>query len=101
MPNVRNVWADRRYSGTKQAEALAAMPDAPDLKIVPKPDGQQRFMVLPRRWVVKRFFGWLGHCQRLAKDFDRTVASALAWLRLAVIRILLQMPPGRKAPPIQ
>ena len=36
------------------------------------------------------FFGWLGRCQRLAKDFERTIASALAWLHLAVIRILLR-----------
>lgn len=90
MPSVRKVWADSGYEGPKLAEALASMADAPDLEIVPKPEGQQGFAVLPRRWVVERFFGWLGRCRRLSKDFERTIASALAWLQLAVIRILLR-----------
>ena len=90
MPSVRKVWADGGYGGAKLATALAAIPDAPDLEIVPKPEGRQGFAVLPRRWVVERFFGWLGRCRRLAKDFERTIASALAWLQLAIIRILLR-----------
>ena len=90
MPSVRKVWADGGYSGPKLAAALATMSAVPDLEIVPKPDDQQGFAVLPRRWVVERFFGWLGRCRRLAKDFEHTIASALAWLQLAVIRILLR-----------
>ena len=90
MPSVRKIRADGGYEGPKLAAALAPMPDAPDLEIVPKPDGQQGFAVLPRRWVVERFFGWLGRCRRLSKDFERTISSALAWLQLAIIRILLR-----------
>lgn len=90
MPSVRKIWADGGYRGAKLAAALAGMPAAPDLKVVPKPEGQQGFAVLPRRWIIERFFGWLGRCRRLAKDFERTIASALAWLQLAVIRILLR-----------
>lgn len=90
MPSVRKIWADGGYEGPKLATALAPMPDAPDLEIVPKPEGRQGFAVLPRRWVVERFFGWLGRCRRLSKDFERTIASALAWLQLAIIRILLR-----------
>jgi len=90
MPSVRKVWADGGYGGPKLAAALASMVNTPDLEIVPKPEDQQGFAVLPRRWVVERFFGWLGRCRRLAKDFERTIASALAWLQLAVIRTLLR-----------
>ena len=90
MPSVRKIWADGGYEGPKLATALAPMPDAPDLEIVPKPEGQKGFAVVPRRWVVERFFGWLGRCRRLSKDFERTIASALAWLQLAIIRILLR-----------
>ena len=90
MPSVRTVWADGGYGGAKLATALASIADAPGLEIVPKPEGQQGFAVLPRRWVVEWFFGWLGRCRRLSKDFERTIASALAWLQLAVIRILLR-----------
>ena len=46
--------------------------------------------MLPRRWVVERFFGWLGRCRRLAKDYERRFTSSLAWLQLAIIRILIR-----------
>ncbi|WP_284283680.1 transposase, partial [Mesorhizobium amorphae] len=46
------------------------------------------FEVLPRRWVVERTFAWLGRCRRLAKDFERTIASAKAWVFIAHIRLL-------------
>ena len=88
IPSVVKVWADGGYGGPKLA--LAALPAAPDLEIVPKPNGQQGFAVLPRRWVVERFFGWLGRCRRLAKDYERRLTSSLAWLQLAIIRILIR-----------
>ena len=90
MPSVSKVWADGGYSGPKLARALTGMPGAPDLEIVQKPKEPKGFEVLPRRWVVERFFGWLGRCRRLSKDFERTIASALAWLQLAVVRLLLR-----------
>ncbi|MGF1606416.1 MAG: transposase, partial [Rhodothalassiaceae bacterium] len=42
--------------------------------------------VLPRRWVVERSFAWLGRCRRLAKDWEKTIASAETWLLVAHIR---------------
>jgi transposase len=50
----------------------------------------QGFEVLPRRWVVERTFAWLGRCRRLAKNFEATIASAVAWTLVAHIRILTQ-----------
>jgi len=46
--------------------------------------------VLPRRWVVERTFGCLGRCRRLAKDFEATLASAVAWVLIASIRLLVR-----------
>ena len=31
---------------------------------------------MPRRWVAKRTFAWLGRNRRLAKDFEATIESA-------------------------
>ncbi len=45
-----------------------------------KPD-QVGFAVQPRRWVVERFFAWIGRNRRLAKDFEGTIESARAFLR--------------------
>ena len=40
------------------------------------------------RWVVERTFAWLGRCRRLAKDWEKSIASAEAWMLIAHIRIL-------------
>ena len=44
--------------------------------------------MLPRRWVVERTFAWLGRNRRLARDFERTIESATAWLYLASIQLI-------------
>jgi len=46
------------------------------VEIVRKLPDQVGFAVLPRRWVVERFFAWIGRNRRLAKDFEATIDSA-------------------------
>ena len=41
-----------------------------------------------RRWVVERFFAWIGRNRRLAKDFEATLESARAFLYAASIMLL-------------
>lgn len=48
------------------------------IQLVRRPDGQTGFPVIARRWVVKRFFGWINRNRRLAKDFEASIASAEA-----------------------
>ena len=50
--------------------------------------GQIGFAVHPRRWVVERFFAWLGRNRRLAKDFEGTVTSAATFLYAASVMLL-------------
>ena len=50
------------------------------VEIVSKPKDQVGFVVLPRRWVVERFFAWINRNRRLAKDFQATIKSAEAFL---------------------
>ena len=58
------------------------------VEIVRKQVGQIGFAVHPRRWVVERFFAWLGRNRRLAKDFEGTVTSAAAFLYAASVMLL-------------
>jgi transposase len=51
------------------------------VEIVRKNPDQVGFAVQPRRWVVERFFAWIGRNRRLAKDFEATVDSARLPLR--------------------
>jgi transposase len=43
---------------------------------------------LPKRWVVERTLGWINRARRLAKDFEATIESALAWLLVALAFLL-------------
>lgn len=47
------------------------------------------FVVVTRRWVVERSFGWLSWYRRLSVDHEKTVASAEAMLQVGFIAILL------------
>jgi transposase len=49
---------------------------------------QVGFQVLPRRWVVERFFAWINRNRRLTKDFEATIASAEAFLYAASVMLL-------------
>ena len=48
------------------------------------------FEVLPRRWIVERTFAWISRNRRLARDFERYATTVAAFVRLAMIRIMLR-----------
>lgn len=88
-PKLRYVFADRGYAGPKLRGALAQT-GRRVIQIVKRSDTAKGFEVIPRRWVVERTFAWLGRCRRLAKDWERTIESAEAWLLIAHIRRLMR-----------
>jgi transposase len=53
-------------------------------------DTAKKFVVLPKRWIVERTFAWLGRCRRLTRDWENFNQKALAFLRLASIRLMLR-----------
>ena len=60
------------------------------VEIVKRSDAAKGFVVLPKRWIVERTFAWLNRCRRLAKDWECLSRKALAFLRLASIRLMLR-----------
>ena len=46
--------------------------------------------MLPRRWVVERTLAWLTRCRRLARHYEALAATAVAFIKLAMIRIMLR-----------
>ncbi len=59
------------------------------LQIVKRGDAAG-FEVLPKRWIVERTFAWISRNRRLARDFERYAATVAAFVRLAMIRIMLR-----------
>ena len=89
-PFLVKLFADGGYQGPQFATAVAdALPDL-SVEIVKRSDNANGFEVLPMRWVVERTFAWLNRCRRLAKDFENLNRNALAFLRLASIRLMLR-----------
>jgi putative transposase len=87
FPWLRHVFADGGYAGDKLRQALTGHGNW-TLEIIKRSDAAKGFVLLPRRWVVERTFAWLGRCRRLAKDWERSIASSTAWANIASIRML-------------
>jgi len=70
------VWADGGYTGSLVGYCLAVL--ALVLAIVKRSDDMRGFVVLPKRWIVERFFAHLMRSRRLVRDFERSTGSAEA-----------------------
>ena len=79
----------RPYGGPELAGALRGLGDW-TLRIVKRGEAAGGFAVLPRRWVVERTFAWVGPQPPAREDFEATIASALAWLMVASIQLLVR-----------
>jgi len=87
FPRLRHIFADRVYRGPKLRNAVAAF-GRWTIEIVTRSENIGRFKPEPKRWVIERTFAWLGRCRRLAKDFEKTIASSEAWFLIASVRLL-------------
>ena len=101
FPFLEKLFADSAYAGPVFHDGLTnALPGFHDgltnalpglvTEIVRRCDHAKGFVVLPKRWIVERTIGWLGRCRRLAKDWENLNHTALAFLRLASIRLMLR-----------
>jgi transposase len=79
---IQRVFADTAYAAERVANARRVV-----VEIVRKLPDQVGFTVLPRRWVVERFFAWINRNRRLAKDFEGTIASATAFVHAASVML--------------
>jgi transposase len=96
LKDVRRVFVflerligDGGYAGAA-TRAAARRAGKIDLQIVKRSDAAKGFVLLPKRWIVERTFGWLGRCRRLAKDFENLTRTQLAFVKLAMIRLMMR-----------
>ena len=79
---------DGGYAGPKMTD-LVRRTGTWTLQIVKRSD-LHRFVVLPKRWIVERTLGWISRNRRLMRDYERHTRKAAAFVRLAMIRIMLR-----------
>ena len=89
-PFLLKLFADGGYQGPQFRMAVAKLLPQLSVEIVKRSDHAEGFTVLPRRWVVERTLAWLGRCRRLSKDFENLTRNAVAFLRLASIRLMVR-----------
>jgi transposase len=89
-PWVKLAFMDGGYAGEETARA-AFEASRIHISVVKRTDRAVKgFIVLPKRWIVERTFGWLNRSRRLAKDFETLIESSLAWFMLALTALLVR-----------
>jgi transposase len=84
--SVEIAFVDQGYTGDRPAADAQA--HGIRLEVVKLPTAKRGFVLLPRRWVIERSFGWMARFRRLARDYER-LAETLAGLHFIAFAILL------------
>ena len=98
MSHVQRMYADSKYHNFilyEWVETNAAW----ELNIVQRPKDAVGWVLLPIRWTVERTFAWLGRCRRLSKDREKSVRSSEAFVKLAMIHLMLNRLAQKKRMP--
>jgi transposase len=85
---IEHIFADAGYQGPRAAQA-AASTGRWVFEIV-KRNELHKFVVPPKRGIVERTLAWINRNRRLARDFEKYARTVAAFVRLAMIRIMLR-----------
>jgi putative transposase len=88
LPRLRVIWADGGYAG--QLVGWVKQTCGWLLQTVLRPVGAVGFVILPKRWVVERTFGWFGKYRRLSKDYEYAVETSETMLYAAMTHRMLR-----------
>ena len=86
---IKVIFADSAYGRNKLPEWVK---DTYGwiLQTVNRPVGAKGFVVLPKRWIVERTFGWIGRCRRNSKDYERNPETSEAMIQITMIALMLR-----------
>jgi transposase len=85
---VEVAFVDQGYTGDNAADAAAE--HGIKLEVVKLPTVKRGFVLLPRRWVVERSFGWMSRFRRLARDYERLPETLAGLHYLAFVILMLK-----------
>lgn len=87
VARLHTLWADGGFDG---APFLHWVMDVCRwiVQVVLRPEQTKGFVLLKKRWVVERTFGWLMGCRRLVRDYELLPQTSETFIYLAMIRIM-------------
>lgn len=88
LPELQRLYADNKYHN-HALYAWVAAKGFYNLEIIRRPAEAEGWVCLPIRWTVERTLAWLTKCRRLSVDREKSVRSAEAMIRLAMIHLML------------
>jgi transposase len=82
------IWVDGGYRGV---DFMRWVMDTYQwvIEVIKRSDTAQGFVLLPRRWVVERTFGWMFWNRRLSKEYERLTQTSESFIYLASIKLML------------
>ena len=83
------IWVDGGYEGVEFSQWVM---DTYRwiMETIKRSDSRKGFVLLPKRWVVERTWGWLNWCRRLSKDYEVLPETSEAFIYIAMTRLLLK-----------
>ena len=81
-------FVDQCYTGENAARQAGG--HGIKLEVVKHTEARKGFVLLPRRWVVERTFGWLGRFRRLTRDYERLAEVLAGWHRRAFATLIIR-----------
>ena len=89
---LKLIWADGGYAG--EFVRIAKQRFKRVIEIVKRSDANT-FVVLPKRWIVERTFGWFSKYRRLSKDYETLTNSSESMIYIAMINLMIhRLKPG-------
>jgi putative transposase len=88
---LRHIWADGAYVGPLVDWVRALRPQRPiRLEITKRSDAVRGFVVIPKRWIVERTFGWFNRYRRLRKDDELLPETSEAIIQVTMIQLMIR-----------
>jgi putative transposase len=88
---VRHIWADGAYAGPLVGWVKALRPHRPiRLEMAKRTDAIKGLVVIPKRWIVERTFGWRNRYRRLSKDYELLSNTSEAVRQVAMIHLMIR-----------
>jgi putative transposase len=88
---LRHIWADGACAGPLVEWVKRLRPQRPiRLEITKRSDAVKRFVVIPKRWIVERTFGWFNRYRCLSKDDELLPETSEAIIQVTMIHLMIR-----------